>query len=79
MDILREIKTRIEAALPGARVSVSGGGGHFEIDVVSERFEGQRTLARKRMVYSAIKELMDGDYAPLHAVDTLLTRTPDEA
>jgi acid stress-induced BolA-like protein IbaG/YrbA len=79
MDILREIKVRIEAALPGARVEVSGGGGHFEIDVISERFAGQKTLARKRMVYGAIKELMDGDYAPLHAVDALLTRTPEEA
>ena len=77
-DILHEIKARIEATMPGALVDVTGGGGHFSITVVSEQFKGLRTLQRKRLVYSAITELMAGDYAPLHAVDRLDTLVPGE-
>ncbi len=75
-DILHEIRTRIEAAMPDAQVEVLGGGGHFTIEVVSSQFEGVRTLQRKRMVYKTITDLMDGANAPVHAVDKLETRTP---
>lgn len=78
MDILHEIRTRIEAALPGADIFVTGGGGHFSIEVTSPLFEGKRTLERKRMVYGAIADLMAGDHAPLHAVDRLETRVPGQ-
>ncbi len=71
-----EITRRILEALPGSKVKVSGGGGHYIISVVSSEFQGLRTLAKKRLVYSAIKELMDGDDAPVHAVDRLDTNTP---
>ena len=75
-DTLNAIRTRVEAAIPGAQVEVQGGGGYFAIRVVSEQFEGKRTLQRHRMVYSAIAELMKGDDAPVHAVDRLDTRVP---
>jgi acid stress-induced BolA-like protein IbaG/YrbA len=76
MDICAEAKARIEAAIPGADVHVTGGGGHFEIKVVSEAFEGKRIVAKQRMVYMAIKELMAGDAAPIHAVDRMTCETP---
>jgi acid stress-induced BolA-like protein IbaG/YrbA len=76
MDICAEAKARIEAAIPGADVNVTGGGGHFEIKVVSEAFEGKRIVAKQRMVYMAIKELMAGDAAPIHAVDRMTCETP---
>ena len=76
MDICAEAKSRIEAAIPGAEVRVSGGGGHFEIHVISEAFEGKRLMPRQRMVYQAIKELMAGDNAPMHAVDRMVCETP---
>ena len=76
VDLNAEIKSRIEAALPDATATVSGGGGHYEIEVVSPAFEGKRILARQRLVYSAIKELMAGDAAPLHAVDRMVCNTP---
>lgn len=66
----------IEAALPGATVAVEGSGGHFRIDVLSELFVGKTLLQKQRLVYSAITELMRGDDAPIHAVDSLVTRTP---
>ena len=76
VDLVSELKSRIEAALPGCDAQVQGGGGHYTISVTSELFEGKRTLARKRMVYSAITDLMMGDNAPVHAVDYLETKTP---
>jgi len=76
MDICAEAKSRIEAAIPGADVSVTGGGGHFEIKVVSDAFAGKRIVAKQRMVYMAIKELMAGDAAPIHAVDRMVCETP---
>ena len=76
VDLVSEMKSRIEAAIRGCDAKVQGGGGHFTISVTSELFEGKRTLARKRMVYSAITDLMMGDNAPVHAVDYLETKTP---
>ena len=35
------------SALPGAEVQVSGGGGHYVIDVIAEAFEGKRMLAQQ--------------------------------
>lgn len=76
MSIIDETRTRIETAIPGAQVSVRGGGGHFEIEVISEQFAGKKILERQRMVLSAIAPLMKGNDAPLHAVDTLVCKTP---
>lgn len=76
MDICAEAQARIEAAIPGAEVRVTGGGGHFEIHVVSEAFAGKRIVQKQRMVYMAIKDLMAGDAAPMHAVDRMVCETP---
>ena len=73
VDALREA---IEQAIPGAQASVTGGGGHFSIEVVSAAFAGKGMLESQRLVYSAIAHLMKGDLAPVHAVDTLKTRVP---
>ena len=76
MSIEEEVKAAIEAAIPGAVASVSGGGGHFEIEVISDAFEGKRILEKQRLVYSAITHLMAGDAAPVHAVDRMVCKTP---
>lgn len=75
-EILQAIRDRIVDALPGAEVAVDGGGGHFVIAVVASQFEGMNTLKKQRMVYGAIKDLMSGPSAPVHAVDELRTSTP---
>ncbi len=67
------IREAVEAAIPGATVAVAGGGGHYEIDVTSAEFAGKSTLQKQRMVLSAIKHLMSGDRAPVHAVDRIRT------
>ena len=76
MSIEEEVKQAIESAIPGAIASVVGGGGHFEIEVVSDAFAGKRILEQQRLVYSAITHLMSGDTAPVHAVDRMVCKTP---
>lgn len=70
------IASAVRARIPGAIVAVSGGGGHYRIDVISAVFAGKSMLESQRLVLSAIKHLIDGDRAPVHAVDALTTRTP---
>ena len=70
------IQHLIETGLPGANVEVSGADGvHFEARVVSPAFTGKPPLARHRMVYATLGELMGG---AIHAL-ALKTLTPDEA
>ncbi len=73
IDALREA---IERQLPNSQAEVNGGGGHFSIEVTSPAFAGKSTLESQRLVYGAIAHLMKGDAAPVHAVDSLKTRTP---
>jgi acid stress-induced BolA-like protein IbaG/YrbA len=69
------IQKLIETGMPGARVQVSGADGvHFEATVVSEAFRGKLPLARHRLVYATLGDLMGG---AIHAL-ALKTVTPDE-
>jgi len=74
-EIVPAVESAIRDAIPGAQVEVKANGTHFEIAVRSPAFEGKRSLARQRMVLSAIKHLMDGDNPPVHAIDKLETST----
>ncbi|KAJ0969603.1 hypothetical protein J5N97_022480 [Dioscorea zingiberensis] len=64
-------KTDVEAALTSEFnpshlqvVDTSGGcGASFEVEVVSEKFEGKRLLERHRMVNAALAELMQSIHA----------------
>ena len=51
------------------------GRGHFRVDVVSTAFVGLSPIARHRVVYAAVGELMSTD---IHAL-AIRARTPDEA
>jgi acid stress-induced BolA-like protein IbaG/YrbA len=70
------ISQGIKDKLPDAVVEVSGGGGHWNISVVSTAFAGKSMLEQQRLVLGAIKHLINGANPPVHAVDTLKTRTP---
>jgi stress-induced morphogen len=73
------IRQAIEANIDGVtEVEVSStAAGHFDIAVTSPSFDGKRTLEKHRMVLNAIKDLMaGGDAAPVHAVDSIKTKTP---
>jgi len=75
-DVVLAIKQAIEGRLPGSEARVAGAGGHYTIDVISTMFTGLGMLESQRLVYSAIAHLMQGDLAPVHAVDRLTTRAP---
>jgi acid stress-induced BolA-like protein IbaG/YrbA len=70
------IRDAIRLKIPDARVDVEGGGGHYTIAVESTVFAGLGRVDAQRLVYGAIAHLMAGDMAPVHAVDTLRTKTP---
>ena len=70
------IKNLIEQGLPGAVAEASGADGvHFEAVVVAEAFRGKLPLARHRLVYATLGDLMGG---AIHAL-SLKTVTPEEA
>lgn len=52
----------------------SGGGGHFSLQITSAQFVGKTTLARHRMIYSALGEMMKRE---IHALN-IQAHTPDE-
>jgi acid stress-induced BolA-like protein IbaG/YrbA len=65
----------IQKGLPDAKVEVSGPDGvHFEALVVSASFAGKLPLARHRMVYQALGNLMQN---PIHAL-AITARAPEE-
>ena len=67
------VKALIEKGMPDARVEVEGPDGvHFEALVVSGAFAGKLPLARHRLVYATLGELMGG---AIHAL-SLKTSTP---
>ena len=71
----QSVKSLIEKGLPAALVTVDGADGvHFEALVVSPEFAGKALLARHRMVYATLGELMGG---AIHAL-ALRTLTPEE-
>ena len=75
MDAER-IQALIESGLPGARADVSGADGvHCEAVVIAEQFAGKLPLARHRLVYATLGDLMGG---AIHAL-ALKTLTPAEA
>lgn len=70
------IENLIRQGLPDAQVQVHGPDGvHFEALVVCPAFAGKLPLARHRMVYATLGDLMGG---AIHAL-SLRTLTPDEA
>ncbi len=50
------------------------GGGHYTLQIVSTQFEGKPTLARHRMIYSALGEMMK---QKIHALN-IKAYTPQE-
>lgn len=73
------LEAMIRDAIPEAEVEAVDlqGGDHFEVTVVSDRFQGQSMLARHRMVYAALGDAMQG---PVHAmtIRALTTAERDE-
>ena len=87
MNLAAEIKQRLAALEPlqleltdeseahrGHAGYRAGGGTHWRLAIVSPRFAGQPVVARHRMVYQALGNLMQN---PIHAL-AISARTPEE-
>ncbi|HEY2282686.1 MAG TPA: BolA family protein [Solirubrobacteraceae bacterium] len=75
MPDVEEIKQRIEAAIPGARVEVedwTGGGDHFKATVTAAAFAGRSRIEQHRLVYDVFGAEIGG---PIHAL-SLKTQSP---
>ncbi len=85
---IRMIRERLSAALEPSALEIEddshrhvghpgaqGGGGHFNVTVVSEAFAGKSLIERHRMVYGALGDAMERE---IHAL-SINARTADEA
>ncbi|NSL56815.1 BolA family protein [Uliginosibacterium aquaticum] len=87
MDLTEEIRQRLAALEPllieledeshrhAGHAGARSGGGHFELRIVATCFAGKPTLARHRLIYAALGELMQ---TRIHAL-SILAQTPEEA
>lgn len=80
-SIVETCRTKISTALKTPNVIVRGAfddpnGSHIAIEVISSMFEGKRPVQRQQLVYKALWEELQG---PVHAVDSMICKTPDEA
>jgi BolA family transcriptional regulator, general stress-responsive regulator len=63
-----------ESAKHAGHEGAKSGGGHYLLTIVSTHFAGQNTLARHRLVYNTLGELM---HKEIHAL-SIKAYTPDE-
>ena len=74
-----EIERLILATFPNAKVEIqdlAGDNNHWAATVVDESFRGKNRVQQQRMVNAALKEILEGQNAPLHAL-ALTTSAPD--
>jgi len=87
VSVAEEIRSRLAALQPqaleltdnsalhaGHAGAAPGGNTHWRLVIVSPAFSGKNTVARHRMVYDALRELMN---RPIHALE-IEARAPGE-
>ncbi|MEM9061857.1 MAG: BolA family transcriptional regulator [Pseudomonadota bacterium] len=74
-----EIERLILATFPDAKVEIrdlAGDDNHWAATVIDESFRGKNRVQQQRMVNAALKDILEGPDAPLHAL-ALTTSAPD--
>jgi acid stress-induced BolA-like protein IbaG/YrbA len=71
-----ELKTRIEAGIPGSRAQVSGDGHHFDAVVESTAFAGLSRIAQHKLVQEVFGAEL-GDRIHALAIKTLTPETEE--
>jgi BolA protein len=69
-----ECQLEDESALHAGHAGAASGGGHYRVRLVSPLFEGKNRLARHRLVYDALHEMM---YTEIHAL-AIIAVAPSE-
>ncbi len=72
-----EVEALICAGMPGAKVTVTGDGRHFEALVISEDFVGKSLIQKHRMVMATVTEQITSD--ELHALSIKAFSPEDRA
>jgi BolA family transcriptional regulator, general stress-responsive regulator len=62
------------SAAHAGHAGAASGGGHFQLTIVSEQFSGMATVARHRLIYAALSDLMKKE---IHALQ-IEAFTPDQ-
>jgi len=75
LAVLQPLSLEIEdeSLLHAGHAGAKAGGGHYLLHIVSAQFIGKTTIARHRMIYSALGEMMKRD---IHALN-IQALTPD--
>jgi len=68
------LQVKDQSHLHAGHEGAKSGGGHFDVRIVSEAFQGQRPLQRHRMVFDALGAMMETE---IHAL-RITAKTPDE-
>lgn len=71
-----ELKSRIEAGIPGAVASVTGDGHHFNAIVSAQAFLGMARIAQHRLVYDVFGSEL-GDRIHALSIHTRTSETED--
>ncbi|MDX8378770.1 MAG: BolA family protein [Gallionella sp.] len=76
LAILNPISLEIldESHKHAGHAGAQSGGGHYVLHIVAQGFTGKTTIARHRMIYSALEEMMK---QKIHAL-TIQASTPAE-
>ena len=64
-----------ESAQHAGHACAQSGGGHYWMAITSKQFEGQPTLARHRMIYAALGDMMQKE---IHAL-SIQAYTPEDS
>lgn len=72
---VREFEIHDDSALHAGHAGARDGGGHYRLRIVSPAFAGQGTIARHRMIYQALGEMMKKE---IHAL-AIKALSADEA
>jgi BolA protein len=63
-----------ESHLHAGHAGAASGGGHYRVELVSERFEGLSRVSRHRLVYDCLYDMMHSD---IHAL-AIIALAPSE-
>jgi len=86
MSVIDEIRNRLaplaptrldlidDSALHAGHAGARSGGGHYRLSIVSAAFSGKNTVARHRLIYAALGEMMRRE---IHAL-AIQAQSPEE-
>lgn len=69
-----EIELHDDSAMHAGHAGAASGGGHYNLRVVSSRFEGLRLVMRHRLVYDSVHDMM---HTEIHAL-AIVALAPSE-